>query len=106
MRCFVSQAGGIGAEFAGALQGDSLFVKDTRQDHLLIERHQTVEVPCQRRHLLTLNQRAVTIQKLKMIHLEGCDRSRHLETSVVLLVWIRSTPRTLTGKPELYARAA
>jgi hypothetical protein len=76
-----AQAGSIGAQLAGALQGDRLLVEGAGQYHELVQFDQPFVVPGQCRHLLVFHELAVWLQELEIVHLEGGDSLRHVDSS-------------------------
>ena len=66
---FVAQAGGIGAELAGALQCDGFAVERTYEQHLLEQRYQDLGV-AQRRGQVIADEFAVRIQVRQVFDLE------------------------------------
>ncbi|KAG0921737.1 hypothetical protein G6F31_020204 [Rhizopus arrhizus] len=65
----MAQAGGVGAELAGALQRDGFAVERTYEQHLLEQRYQDLGV-AQRRGQVIADELAVRVQVLQVFDLE------------------------------------
>ena len=66
----VAEAGGIGAELAGALQGNGLFVEGARLDHDPVKLEQTVVIVRDRWSFFFGNQPPVGRQELVIVDFE------------------------------------
>jgi hypothetical protein len=80
----VAQAGGIGAQLAGALQGDRLAVEGAHEQHALEQRQQCVRIRNGRRQVA--RQGAVGLEVLQVFDLET---RRHGHPRHPVMHWLR-----------------